>query len=958
MTKTRQEVFKGIDCEVRCDELARQLYATDASIYQIEPAAVAFPRSAGQTAAVMKRAADASLSITPRGAGTGLAGGALGKGLIVDLARYNRRILEFDRQAQVIRVQPGVILDQLNAYLRPHGLCFGPDVATSSRATLGGMISNNSSGARAPLYGTTIDHVVSLEVVLPDGTVAEIGFNHDALPEQRAAVERVADREEERIRATFHKGIIKRWPGYALEKYLDAPGDLTQIVCGSEGTLAAIFSAWLRVVPLPKEKGLGLLFFSSIAEAMEATRGLLDLEPAAIEHVDRVLFDQTKGQLAFQHARDMLELDAKPVESVLMVEFYEDARDKLAALAERRFGERTFTTLDADKMQQVWDVRKAGVSLLTGRKGPAKPIAGLEDVAVAPERLADYVAELRSLMEPLGVEGSFYGHVASGLLHVRPVLDLHKADDIETLHRLATDVFALARKFDASIAGEHGVGIARAEFVEEHLGPELVAGLKEIKAAFDPHGLMNPGKVFWDGESRINTNLRLGAGHAIPVPFETVLAFAAKDESFVANLEQCNGCGGCTKLEPTMCPTYLATGDEIMSTRGRANVIRAVLEGRLDADGAPLLSAGLDEALSNCISCKACSIECPSNVDLALLKAELVHARHQKHGISLLERLVSRVDVLGALGCLTPRLANMALRQPLVRKLMEAVVGLTAKRPLPAYATQRFDRWFIKRKNGKPASRGKVVLWDDCFVRYYEPNIGMAAVRVLETAGFKVVLPEGRACCGRPAFSMGRLDVAKRFGERNVASFVEHGGDEPIIFLEPSCYAMFAKDYAELKIDGAEEVAERCALFDVFLDRLLEREPDALRFSGNPSPIAIHAHCHAKALTDANEIGARLAARIPHAGVQALNTGCCGMAGAFGALKDKYALSVAVGQHVVDQINALEKGTRVVACGTSCRQQITHLTDAKPLHMAELIEASLAAPERPERDSRHFTGQA
>jgi FAD/FMN-containing dehydrogenase/Fe-S oxidoreductase len=939
MTNTsREALFEGTGCDVRFDALTRQLYATDASIYQLEPEGVAFPRSAEEAAAVIRRAADAGIPIIPRGAGTGLAGGAIGTGLVIDFARYNRGILAFDQERRIVRVEAGVVLDQLNEFLRPHGFWFGPDVATSSRATLGGMISNNSSGARAPIYGTTADHTHSLEIILPDGTVATIGAEADGLPELAASVRGIVEPQAGIVEERFPNVLAKRWPGFGLDRYLRTNHDLTRIVASSEGTLAAIFSAELNVVPLPTRKGLGLVFFNSVMEAMRATVDVLDLEPVAIEHIDRVLFEQTRGKLAFQAARDFLELDAKPCEAILLIEFYGEVEDKLRTLADRNLGLRTSTATAPDEMDLIWGMRKAGLSIVTGRKGPAKPVAGIEDASVRPEQLPDYVEGLQKAMTRAGLEASFYGHAASGLLHVRPIVDLHKAEDIAKFRQISDEVSELVREFKGSIAAEHGIGMARAEYFDDHVGPELLDTMRRVKAEFDPKNVMNPGKLF-PGTYTIDTNLRQGAGHTIELPFTPILKFAEKDESFVGNLEQCNGCGGCRKDPPTMCPTYLATGEEIMSTRGRANTIRAVLERRL-GDGGLLRSDELEEALSNCLACKACTTECPSNVNMTLLKSELVHARHQEDGVDLRARMVSNVDLLGRLGCLMPALANASLKARWVRVLMDKVIGFHPDRPLPPYARQRFDHWFAKRRNGHTGTRGRVFLWDDTFVRYNDPHIGKAAVKVLEAAGYEVVLPEGRKCCGRPAFSVGRLDMARRLGEHNVALFLAQESDAPLLFLEPSCFSMFKQDYTELGIDGAENVAERCLLFEHFVFELLERDPEALRFKPLDGAVAVHGHCHTKALTDAS-VTARLAALLPGAQADMLETGCCGMAGAFGALRSKYDLSLEVAKPLVDKVNALEPGTELVACGTSCRHQIGHLTKAQPRHIAELMAEAI-----------------
>jgi Fe-S oxidoreductase len=489
----------------------------------------------------------------------------------------------------------------------------------------------------------------------------------------------------------------------------------------------------------------------------------------------------------------------------------------------------------------------------------------------------------------------------------------------------------------------------------EQVGEELLGVMRQIKAMFDPKNLFNPGKIFSDGRFKIDHHLRVEAEERLRLPFEPVLAFAFKDESFIGNLEQCNGCGGCRKDAPTMCPTFLATGEEYMSTRGRANAIRAALELRFQDD--PLRAEELDAALSNCLSCKACTVECPSNVNLALLKAELTHARHRRDGLPLRERMLSDVDLLGRLGCMFPAVANASLDSRMIRGLMRKTLGLTDKRPLPHYTKQRFDRWFRKRAsylvgrnsveprgNGstesRPTKRGEIVLWDDTFVRYHEPHIGIAAVKVLEALGFAVSLVDGRKCCGRPAFSQGNLEAAAAMGDHNLDLLRRLKTNASILFLEPSCYSMFVEDYRELKLPDTEAIAQRCVLFEQFVDDLLEREPNALQFDNKPGQVAIHAHCHAKSLVKTGFM-ARLAARLPGRNATLLETGCCGMAGAFGALESKYDLSLKVAAPLVQQVYAQPSDAVIVASGTSCRHQLEHLTPAHPKHMAEVLADAL-----------------
>jgi FAD/FMN-containing dehydrogenase/Fe-S oxidoreductase len=941
MISTQQQAaLNATGCEIAFDSLTRQLYATDASLYRIEPAAVAFPRHTGEARALVQAALQSGISIIPRGAGTGLVGGAIGDGLILDFSRHNRQITDLDLERGTVRVGPGVVLDQLNRFLRPFGFCFGPDVATSSRATLGGMIANNSSGARTLAYGTTCDHVNELEVVTAQGELAVIGPNRATLPKQRQLVRELVYFHSISIQECFPPGLSKRWPGYAFDRAAREPDNLVHLLCGSEGTLAVITSAEIKIVPVPAEKGMGLLFFASVAEAMQATVELADLRPAAIEHMDRVLLDQTKGQREFQAARDLMELDHAPCQAVLLVEFFGDVSDRLGALAARNVGLRKKMVRTSAEMELVWQLRKAGLSLLTGRKGAAKPVTGIEDTAVRPEVLPQYVAALESLMGRLGVEASFYGHAAAGLLHVRPVLDLRSREDLKKFRKLANEVSVLVRHFKGSLAGEHGVGIARTEFLPQHLGDGLMEATREIKASFDPHNLLNPGKIVPDGRYEIDDNLRLGPAYELKLPFEPILAFAAKDGSFTANLDQCNGCGGCRKESATMCPTFQVTLDEVMSTRGRANAIRSVLEAARTDGTDTLRSPDLDRALSNCLSCKACTVECPSNVNLSLLKAELHHARIGRYGLGRRQRVFSFIDWCGQLGCLWPNVANAMLESKLVRHWLVKALGLAPERPLPHYARQRFDHWFARRSQPGGASLGRVVLWDDTFVRYHEPHIGMAAVRVLEAAGFQVSLASGRKCCGRPAFSQGHLDRARKLGSHNLRLLNAQVERAPVIFLEPSCYSMFVEDYLELGLPGARHVADRSFLFEDFVEDLLRHNPKILSFNSNPAKLLVHAHCHVKALGEPAVLR-HLAARLPKREVSLLGTGCCGMAGAFGHLAEKYELSRTLAEPLLREIRGQPLGTVIVASGASCRHQIEHFASLRPRHMAEVLAGAL-----------------
>ena len=939
INSSQRAALKKVDCQVAFDDLTRQLYATDASMHQVEPSGVAFPRGAGQTAAIIKASAELGIPIAPRGAGTGLVGGALGHGLVIEFARFNRAILALDLERRMARIGAGVVLDQLNAFLKPRGFCFGPDVATSSRATFGGMIANNSSGSNVSVYGCVADHLRSVEVVCADGSIQTLAPGMPGMIEQRRAIRALVEESANEIRLRMPSGLLKRWPGYALDRLLRQPDSFHQLISGSEGTLAAIVSAEVAIVPLPKRKTVGLIFFASVTEALRATVELLDLKPAAIEHLDRFLLDPTRGQLAFREAWALLELDEKPCESILLVEFYDDARDQLNEMSKRRLGIRTLLLEDPSQVNLVWQLRKAGLSLLSGRKGESKPVTVVEDTAVRPEQLPDYVAGMQAILKNRGIEACLYGHAAAGLLHVRPVLNMRRAEDVRKFREVADDVAALVRRFKGTLAGEHGVGMARTEYMPGQVGEKLVEVMREIKRVFDPNGILNPGKIIPDGRYKVDNHLRVNVGPKPRLPFAPVLAFSGRDESFLANLDQCNGCGGCRKEIPSMCPTFIVTGEEVMSTRGRANAIRAALDGRGTEGADPLSWSGLQTALGSCLSCKACATECPSNVNLPLLKAELAHARQKRDRIPLSARVFSRVDSLGRAGTAFPALANAFLGLSLVRKGMESVLGISALRNIAPYATERFDQWFNRRSHGKPVVRGRVWLWDDTFVRYHEPHVGQAAVALLEAAGFEVMLVKGRKCCGRPAFSQGCLDEAASLGRHNL-QLLANAEMDPILFLEPSCYSMFVDEYVELGLAGAREIRKRCFLLERFLDVLLTREPGAIAFKPKPGRVAIHVHCHAKSLMNPAFMK-RLVERVPGREAVLLDTGCCGMAGAFGMMKSNYELSKQVAGPLLRQLAAQPAGTVVVASGTSCRHQIADLSELRAMHLIEVLAEAL-----------------
>ena len=606
-------------------------------------------------------------------------------------------------------------------------------------------------------------------------------------------------------------------------------------------------------------------------------------------------------------------------------------------------------------MNLVWSVRKSGLSLLTGCVGPAKPVAFIEDAAVRPAQLPDYVRGLQSIMRPLGLEASYYGHAATGLLHVRPVLDLHSPADLKKFRQVADQTSALVRQFKGSLSAEHGVGIARTEYMREQLGDELLDVMRADQTRVRSEKYFQSRERFSDDWRRLPQDRQSSCAKISLVRSSCRSSRACLRVQGPLVHRQSRAMQRLRRLPETdrhHVPDIYGDRRRIMSTRGRANIIRAAIELRVNGHD-PLKSAELEAALSNCLSCKGCTPECPSNVNLALLKADLLYARWRRDGLPLRERILSNVDLLGQLGCAMPSIANRILDLKPARAVMEKTLGISAKRSLPHYANEQFDRWFARRVDATPRrafeeqsgeapllqkKRGKVILWDDTFVRYHEPHIGIAAVKVLEALGFEVVLVKNRRCCGRPAFSQGNLDAAAKLGKHNVdllnasASHVSrltsHEPPPPILFLEPSCWSMFVEDYRELNIDGAEDLAKRCFLFEKFVDDLLAQEPEALRFNERPATVAIHPHCHAKSIMNPAFMATTCGTCRREEKQRCSIPPAAAWPARFGALAEKYDLSVQVAQRLLDKIDNQPPGTEIIASGTSCRHQITDLTNA------------------------------
>ncbi len=968
---------KRLSGEVAFDEYSRSLYSTDASIYQIMPLGVVLPRTRDDVVCAMQAAAEHQIAIIPRGGGTSLSGQSIGAGLIIDFSKYMRQI-EIDPASRTARVQPGVVLDQLNAAAAPHGLQFGPDVATSSRANVGGMIGNNSAGARSIWHGKTVDNVIALDVVLSDGTTttfAPLTAQELTLQQTRADLVGQIHREVPRIVAANRTEIVARFPpilrrvsGYNLDEFVGecrgryptprllegarqnearmyptAEFNLAKILVGAEGSLGTITEALVHLLPLPKVRGMLVLHFDSMAHAVASVGTILACEPSAAELLDGLIVRLAQKSLEY---RNYLDFVVGQPESLVLVEFSgehpAEVQAKVDALAAKLDGQpglfHILPALEKKLCDHVWACRKAALPLLLGLPGTRKPVAFVEDGAVSPEHLPQFVERFLEIMARHGTDGAFYGHASVGCLHVRPMLDLRVPIDIDRLQKISQEVCDLVIEFHGAMSGEHGDGLARSYLNERLFGTQLYQAFKQVKAAFDPHNRMNPGKVV-DGPSPIE-NLRYGA-HYRTMDVPTTFDFT-REGGFARAVELCNGSGVCRKLQTgTMCPSFMVTRYEEHSTRGRANALRMVLSGALPA--AELTGERLFATYDLCLQCKGCKAECPSNVDVAKLKMEFLDGYYRQHGAPLGARLMAHAATINRLGSALAPLSNWAARLPGAGWLTERLLGIDRRRPLPRFEHNHFRKWFSRHRslaNGsgnhdQKASRGPIVLLDDCLTSYCEPLVNRAAVLVLQAAGYEVHLA-GLACCGRTFASKGFLSQAQELARRNIEHLLPWARrGVPIVGCEPSCLLMLVDEYPDL-VPGpdAQTVASQAALVDTHL----VRAGVALPLRRAAQKIVVHGHCHQKALVGVQDTMSALA-MIPGAEVQLLDSGCCGMAGSFGY--EHYEMSMAIGQRVLFPAVRSAPDAQIIAPGFSCRHQIQHGTGRQAKHPLELLAERL-----------------
>src|SRR5690349_17719398 len=953
MNDLERELRRHVEGDVRFDTYSRLLYSTDASMYQVEPIGIVIPRHADDVQAVIEVANRQGVPILPRGGGTSLTGQTVNRAVVLDFSRHMGNVLEVNREERWARVQPGLVQDELNHHVRPMGLLFGPDTSTSNRATLGGMIGNNSGGSHSIAYGLTVEHVIELHTILADGSRATFG---EVTPEQFAAktrrpgLEGQIYREVERIRGAYAAEIRSRYPrhwrqvcGYNLDELVkDRPLNMARLIVGSEGTFLTVVEAKVRLVKKPKATAVDVIHYHDMQEALESSQAILETGPYAVELTDKMILDLARNNI--EQSQRMGFVQGDPA-AILIVEYAgeteQEVKAKVAELeavrTRGRFGYATHIATDGAEQQSIWKLRKAGLGLLLGTRGESKPIAFIEDTAVDPKHLPEFVPRFTEIMSKHGADAAYYGHCSVGCLHIRPLINLKTERGLEQVRVMAEEIFDLVLSFGGAISSEHGDGRARSPFLERVFGPTMMQAFRETKAAFDPRGLMNPGNIV--ASPPVTEHLRYGPRYKTWEP-ETLLDFSSQG-GFAAAVEMCNGVGVCRKkLEGTMCPSYMATRDEEHTTRGRANALRAVLSGKVPQTD--FAGRRLYEVMDLCLECKGCKAECPSNVDMAKMKYEFLHHYYTVHGLPLRNRIFGHIARLSFLGSRLAPFSNWIARSWPNRWLMERMAGVDRRRPLPRFARETFTDWFDARRAPAEAPRGDVVLFHDTFITYNAPEIARAAVELLERAGYRVQ-PVDKKCCGRPMISKGMLDLAKAHAEWNVARlhpWVARGAS--IIGLEPSCLLTLRDETVELvRTPEAREVGAASFLLEEFLLREKARGLTLPLREGRRRAL-LHGHCHQKAIVGTAPTVAAL--RWAGYDVAEVDSGCCGMAGSFGFEREHYDLSVSLGnRRLAPAVKAAAEDTEIVAPGVSCRQQIEHLAGRAARHPAQVLRDALSA---------------
>ena len=959
---------------IHTDRLHRLAYATDASAYREMPVGVAFPESADDVRQLLRQARDQKTHLIPRAAGTSLAGQVVGKGIVVDIKGWNK-ILEINAEERWARIQPGVVRDELNLALKPYGLLFSPETSTSNRCCLGGMFGNNSCGTHSLVYGSTRDHVIACKGVLSDGTEFDTSrLQEPGYRQERPLLNAILTQLEEwrdcpAIRQLLQdnfpdRALKRRSCGYAIDEAVESQ-DLCKLLAGSEGTLAFITEMTVSLDPLPpKEKMVVCAHCNTLEGSFHANLIALKHRPAAVELMDGKILE-----LSFQNIelkRNTTFIEGLPA-AVLIAEFWGDTREEIDTLA-AAFEEdvktsglvSTCTRVYGAEVTKVWDLRKAGLGVLSGMKGDAKPIGVIEDTAVAPERLPAYMQDFREMLDRLHTSCVFYGHISTGELHLRPILNIKTAEGRKLFRDIATETAKLVRKHKGSLSGEHGDGRLRGEFIPLMYGPEVYRLMQEVKRTWDPDGLFNMNKIV--DTPPMDEDLRFEVGQTYPI--ESMKTFynwrAAFDEckvdgasgvrsqahALMCSIEQCNGAGACLKsnlIGGTMCPAYKVSHDETFSTRARANILREVLTRGTGNFDSPEMAAVLD----SCLACKGCLSECPSNVDMTRIRSEVLQQKYDRHGTPLRSWLVARMASMEALGACVRPLYNFFASWKPSAALIKRIVRFSADRQIPTLS--RYSMRKLVAMEPQPGTGRKVFLFADEFTNHQEAELGLTFVRLLNKLGYKVEIPK-HGESGRAAISKGCLRLAKKFAIKNVTMLKDIITDDaPLIGIEPSCILSFRDEYpdlvpSEMRSD-AKKLAANCLLFDEFLTREAQNgHIDKNAFRDIDADIWLHGHCHQKSLIGVGA-SAEMLRLIPGALVHVIPSGCCGMAGSFGYEKEHYKTSMAIGEMVlfptVRKATESPGKTLVAAPGTSCRQQILDGTGVKALHPVQIMFDSL-----------------
>ena len=940
--------------DVLIDRPSRLLYATDASLYEMEPVAVVFPRTPADAEAAVGIARAHGVPVLPRGGGTSLAGQGVNHAVVLDFTRHMNAVVEIDPDRRVARVQPGLVLSELNKAARKFGLHYPIDPSTANRATIGGGIGNNSCGTHSGLYGKTVDVIDSMDVILSDGE--RLHFNQVDQRRLGALIDaggregwlyrelrELAERERTEI-AERYPDIPRRVSGYNLETLLDPDGvNLSQMVVGSEGTLAVVTEATVRLAPLPKRRGILAAHFHTLIQAAEATVVANARRPAAIELVDEIIIERCRSSVGYA---SLAEFVVGEPGAILLIECFADTDSDLNAqlrtirseLEAQGMGYAVVIETDSAAQARMWQMRQAGLGLLMSMHGDPKPAAFVEDTAVPPERLPEFVARFDAAVRAKGLRAGYYGHAAAGCLHIRPVVNVKDPVGLDQTEELASEIADLVVEFGGSLSGEHGDGIVRGAFMEKMYGPRLVDAFRETKQIFDPEGLLNPGKIIDTPPFRDNLRLSPETINHEPTGW---LDFSSEG-GLARAAEMCNGQGACRKFDGAMCPSFMVTQDEEHSTRGRANLLRQVLNGAMPLE--ELSGDRLHEALDLCVECKACKAECPSGVDLAKIKYEVLAHRHRERGVPLRDRAFANISTLLRVGSLAPNLANLVASTPLARLAIRQL-GVNPHRPLPRLASQTFNQWFRRRaasaQQQVSGARGDVVLFDDTFTNFVHPEVGVAATTIIEALGYRVIRVDQRSCCGRPSISKGLLDNARSHAERNVAALLPYAASgTPIVGTEPSCLLTLRDEYPLLlRDDAASAVAAQALLFDEWLARELNNNDGEPIFAGSHGPLMLHTHCHQKALSGVD----RTLSVLQQAGyeTEAIDSGCCGMAGSFGFEAEHHHISRQMGEFRLFPAIRAARHVPVAVTGVSCRQQIGHFTEARPRHVVEYLADAL-----------------